>query len=484
MWKFPLLLLTVAILVAVPADYYVTTSLSPEGNPAIAEELGFLNHVDHIVFVVLENHAYDNYFGTYCLERSALCPEAASGIPRGTCVPYSPLDPFGPCIRPWNFTARNWTLYSHLPHSYNVSHAAWNNGAMNDFYSAEGSGLDPFGHFNGTTAPIYWDLAEEYGLSDSFFSSILSYSLPNHWHIVAGQAPRVIVANGTLGCPTCPGKTVLERDHTYLNESNHTESIEDLLMHSSVSWKYYDYELGSYARAIDIRLNETTNRIISTGTAYNIWNPEAAKAESYNASFVNHFAVNSQFYADAQSGNLPSISWVIPSGQDSDHPTKNSTLAQSWVASLVDAVESSPEWKSTAIYVTWDDYGGFYDNVAPPSFEGQQLGFRVPLLEISPYTPAGTVSHSFAFFESVLHLMEWRFDLGCISVLDCNAPLPIFGFDWNSPPRAPEMFPTNFTEAHYPYASGTNGGQPVVVGGYIPPSQFTTFPDGEEPDVD
>jgi len=482
--RLALILLIVAILVAVPLDYYATTATAPRTNPLTAEEAGFLTHIDHIVFVVLENHAYDNYFGTYCLESSNLCPATAFGIPPLTCVPYNPLDPFGPCIRPWDFTAQNWTLHSHLSHSYNASHAAWNDGAMNGFYPAEGSGLDPFGTYTGATAPIYWDLAEEYALSDSFFSSILSYSLPNHWHMVAGQAPQVIIANGTLGCPTCDGRGVLDRDHEYLNESNHTTSIEDLLLNSSVSWKYYDYDLGTYAKAIDIRLNETSNRIISTGTAYNIWNPQAAKAESYNASFVDHFTLNTQFYADARNGTLPSLSWVIPAGQDSDHPGRNSTLAQSWVASIVDAVEASPDWNTTAVYITWDDYGGFYDNVAPPTFEGQQLGFRVPLLLISPYTEPGTVSNSFAFFESVLHLMEWRFNLGCISVLDCEAPLPLFGFDWNSLPRPPEMFPTNFSQASYPYEPDATGNQALSAGGYYPPTEFTSFPEGEEADVD
>ena len=478
-----LLVVTVAALLAVPVGAYVAVSNPSSTSSLAAEETGFMDHIDHIVFVVLENHAYDNYFGTYCLQQSSLCPQTSSGIPPDTCVPYYPQEPGSPCIRPFDFTPNNWTITSAMPHTYNASHQAWDDGAMDGFFQAEGAGLDPFGHYDGTTAPIYWDLAQEYGLSDSFFSSILSYSLPNHWHIVAGQAPQVIIENGTEGCATCPGAPVVYHDHLYLDEANRTESIEDLLMGSRVSWKYYDYALGSYADAIQIQLNETTNRIEKAGSAYNNWNPQAAKAESYNASFVDHFAPNTQFYAAARNGNLPDISWVIPAGQDSDHPGQNSTLAQSWLASIVDAVEASPDWSSTALYITWDDYGGFYDNVPPPTFEGQQLGFRVPLIEISPYTEAGTVSGSFGFFESVLHLMEWRFHLGCISDLDCNAPLPLFGFNWLAPPREPMMFPTNFSQASYPIRPAwfDLAGE---VGHYHPPSEFTVFPEGEEPDDD
>jgi len=479
-----LLAVVIGVMIAVPIDLYVAPATSTSVPALDPNELGFLRNIDHIVFVVLENHAYDNYFGKYCVSVSNLCPESANGIPPGTCVPYNPLYPLDGCIRPWAYTPQNWSLHSELPHTYNISVAAWNNGSMNGFYLAEASGLDPFGYYDASTAPIYWDLAEEYSLSDNFFSSILSYSLPNHWHIVAGQTPQVVIDNGTHGCSTCPGRAVVYHDHVYLNEANHTESVEDLLLHSDVSWKYYDYALGTYADAIDIQLNETTNRIISTGTAFNIWNPQAAKAESYNASFVEHFAPNTQFYRDASSGKLPSISWLIPAGQDSDHPPNNSTVAQSWLASVVDAVESSPDWNSTALYITWDDYGGFYDHVAPPAFDGQQLGFRVPLLVISPYTVRGTVSDSFGFFESVLHLMEWRFNLGCITVLDCQAPLPIFGFDWDALPRTPELFPTNFSQASYPFFD--TGVDPLVrmAGGYVPPSEFTSFPDGETPDVD
>lgn len=133
--------------------------------------------------------------------------------------------------------------------------------------------------------------------------------------------------------------------------------------------------------------------------------------------------------------------------------------------------------------MTWDDYGGFYDHVDPPEFMGQPLGFRVPLLEISPYTVAGSVSSGFGFFESILHLMEWRFNLGCLTYLDCHAPLPLGGYDFSAPARAPMMFPTNVSDARYPY-SGVSPAAPVPLGDYSPPPQYTLFPGGEAPDVD
>jgi len=479
--------LLIVALITGPAAYFHesgATSGRPVPATLTANQLGFIQHVSHIVYVVMENHAYDNYFGTYCQVKSKLCPNTANGIPNGTCVPKNDSVVNGPCISPWNFTSKNWSLSSTLTHSYLTSEASWNNGSMNGFYQAEASGLDPFGHYNGSTAPLYWDLAQEYALSDNFFSSILSYSLPNHWHIVAGQAPSSIIINGTLGSPTVPANKTVHTDKIYLGQANQTRSIEDLLLHSHVSWRYYDYSLGSYAKAIQIHLNANQTHVLSAGLAYNPLNPQAAKAESYNSSFVQHFTVNTQFFGDARNGTLPNLSWVIPSPNESDHPPHNSTVAQSWLASIVDAVEASPEWNSTVIYLTWDDFGGFYDHVAPPKFDGQQLSFRMPLIVIGPYVRQGAVTHAMGFFESVLRLMEWRFHLGCLTALDCNAPLPNNEFNWSQTPRAPILFPTNFSQATYPFNPSWNGTAGVPAVGYFPPPQFATFHPGEGVDID
>ena len=491
------ILISVGIVIVLSLPIEVNAYQAAESIGAASQltpaQLGFMTHIDHIIFVVLENHAYDNYFGTYCTVKSSLCPFVANGIPPGTCVPKNPAVPSAGCVKPFNFTAANWSTHD-MGHFYTNSEEAWNHGSMNGFYIAErsgcttcGIGLNPFGHYNGTTAPIYWDLAEEFSLDDNFFSSTLDYSLPNHWHIVAGQAPQVVLENATSPPPDSVTNVsrVVSTDHLYLNESNHTESVEDLLLNSSVSWKYYDFTLGQYGKAIKIALNADRTQIESYGTAYAYFNPQAAKAESYNISFAEHFVPNQQFYWDAHNGTLPDISWVIPPGQDSDHPPDNSTLAQGWLASVVDAVEASPDWNTTAMFITWDDYGGFYDHVDPPAWESQQLGFRVPLLVVSPWVDKGYVDSTMGFFESVLHLMEWRFKLGCISVLDCSAPLPLGAFDWKRPvPRTPIMFPTNESLASYPFNPKWNGPAVIPYGTYYPPTQYVVFPDGEAPDID
>lgn len=168
-------------------------------------------------------------------------------------------------------------------------------------------------------------------------------------------------------------------------------------------------------------------------------------------------------------GTLPEISYVIPYPTFSDHPqTSNISAGEAFIAQVVDAVESGPEWSSTALFISWDDYGGWYDGVAPPLPLGSSggpinntnvsadLSVRVPLLVISPYTPQGIVVNSLGYFESLLHFVEWLFGLhtawgaDCINPRDCNAPLPLAYFNFNQTPRAPILFPTNWMNATYP----------------------------------
>src|SRR4029077_13403345 len=149
-----------------------------------------------IVIVMMENHAFDNYFGTYCQAKTSVCPATVRGLPAGLCVPLYPSVPNGTCTRPFAFTAKNLTLTSTMPHNQVTSLKSWDGGAMDGFYLGGVSGLDPFGYYNGSTIPLYWDLAQQYGLGDNYFSASLSYSLSNHWLTVAGSAPNESVVHG------------------------------------------------------------------------------------------------------------------------------------------------------------------------------------------------------------------------------------------------------------------------------------------------
>jgi phospholipase C len=406
----------------------------------------------HIVFILQENHAYDNLFGEYCRTAGPNCSNAGNGIPNGTCIPYDPNNTSAGCIRPSPFV-NAWNATPHdVEHTWNSSHAAYNNGAMNGWYLAENRSPEFSKYYTGATAPIYWDMAEQYALGDDFFSSVLSYSLPNHWAMFASTIPPVSlthlmygpgleVRNGTHA----PGR-LLSFQREYLNEANQTPTIADELINTSLSWDYFDYPVVPGWAGYNLSIKD--------GQTWDYWNPSSAKFQTYSDPTMNaHFVNRTAILGDAANGTLPNISWVLPSEHESDHPfLAELPYGESWVAQVVDAIEASPEWNSTAIFVSWDEYGGFYDHVAPPQITSYGLGFRVPVLVISPYARENYIDPQFTYFESVLHFMEWRFGVSPMGPMDGGAPLPLNAFDFNQTPRAPIQFPTsvNASGARYP----------------------------------
>ncbi|MCI4354357.1 MAG: hypothetical protein L3K06_03225, partial [Thermoplasmata archaeon] len=190
-------------------------------------------HLKHIITVVMENHPYDNYFGAYCTTLGPYCSTTGNGIPTGTCVQYFPGFPQYGCIAPSNLSLTKLTVPD-MRHDWVSGRTAYDGGANDGFYSAEAYSTIPFGHYNATTIPIYWDMAEQYAMSDNFFASNMSYSLPNHWDLLAGGSPSIAynsyIKNGSDRV-------------TYLRQANATPTIQDLLNATHVSWAYYDYAL-------------------------------------------------------------------------------------------------------------------------------------------------------------------------------------------------------------------------------------------------
>jgi phospholipase C len=439
-WGIAIGAIVVAIVVVAGLGGWVwrTTSPPPSGPAALTPAQV---PITHIVVVMMENHAFDNLYGGYCPVSGPNCPTAVNGIPPGTCVPYDPTNPLSGCVRPYPFTAAQLTT-ANPPHEWNASTESINGGAMNGFFAAEGAGTLPFGYYDGRTVPVYYDLAQQFALGERFYSSALSYSLPNHWYLLAGQSPDTGFNITTL-------QTTYEKE-TYLNQANSTRTIQDLLnVTPSVSWKYYDWALPPYSVSI------SGPRGLVENSAYNNWNPFAARHESYSRWYADHFVPRSDFFNDTAASTLPNLSWVIPGVLFSDHPSANLSAGESFVASVVNSVASSSAWNSTAIFLCWDDFGGFYDHMAPPQVDSLGLSLRVPLVVISPYTPKGLVVNDLGYFESLLRFMEWKFGLGCLTTRDCNAPLPLGYFDFTQRPRTPVLFPTDALNATYPMSASS-----------------------------
>lgn len=458
-----LLIPWIAVLIAAPVPFVVPGASGsaahggPDASPATASPH---DPIRHVVVIFKENHSYDNLYGTYCQAVSKYCKDVGNGIPPGTCVPLYPKNASSPCHVPQNLT-RNQMLGGNLPHLWINSYNSWNNGSMNGFYLAEGGRNLTFGHYNGTTVPLMWDLAEQYALGDDFFSSAMSYSLPNHWFMVAAATP--------LSMAYSYGDFAKAHLHDYLNQANTTATVQDLLIHHpNVTWKYYDWNLGSYQYAINRDKG-------GPQSAFDLWNPMAARNESYNATFAPHFVNRTDFLSDAANGTLPNISWIIPPYADSDHPGQSLVNGEAWTASVIDAVEASPDWNSTAIFLTWDEYGGWYDHVAPTVINKLNYGFRVPLLVISPYTPEDRIVHENGTFDSILHFIELRFGLGCLGSLDCNATNLSGFFDFTQSPRAPMTFPVVPADARYPMPlQNLSARSPEWDPGDVSPSEWTS----------
>ena len=434
-----------------PLAYAQQQFITGKDNPAI-------NPIKHIVVIMQENRSFDNYFGTY---------PGANGIPKNTCISLSPRYPAVGCVKPFLSTD---PISGDLPHGYQSSIAAYDNGKMDGFMAAENENPKTMSYYDNKTIPYYWDLAKHYVLADNFYSSVLSYSLPNHWYAVAGQAPdtsmfyfmhrppnndiinqgenassiagdsgdgsnqnNTAVANFGVNPNPLSANSRDQIARVYLEESNLTKTIADLFMNNphNITWKYYDHlvKAGNYKAAV------------TSGRAFEFWNPFSAKGTTYTQQYSPHFVNRAQIFTDLKDGNFPQVSWVMPSFPISEHAPASITTGMNWVKHVINAVMSSPFWNSTAIILTWDDYGGFYDHVPPPQIDKYGLGFRMPTLIISPYAKPGYIDHSQYQFESMLKFIEWRFNLPALTDRDNHANNLLNAFNFNQKPNPPQIVP-------------------------------------------
>ncbi len=157
--------------------------------------------------------------------------------------------------------------------------------------------------------------------------------------------------------------------------------------------------------------------------------------------WMRHVYPVDQVIRDIRQGRLPPVTWITPRFELSEHPDFNFCYGENWSTKVIDAIMNSPMWKDTAIFLTWDDYGGFYDHVPPPQIDGFGLGFRVPLLVISPFAKRGFVDHTLCEFSSVLRFVEDNLGLSPLTRRDRRAHDLSEAFDFHQSPRPPDPLP-------------------------------------------
>ena len=350
-----------------------------------------------------ENRSFDSYFGTY---------PGADGIPRRDGVPaVCNLDPKTHiCVRPYHDRSnRN----AGGPHSHHDAVMDIAGGAMTGFQrqartgsaeacdqdiDAPGCSLasskpDVMGYHDQREIPNYWTYAREYVLQDHMFQSDASWSLPAHLYLVSGWSARC----STRGDPrSCRPSVSTPRNFAWTD-------LTYLLHRSHVSWRYYIATGNEPDCASGAMFCRPASQ--STGTP-NIWNPLPRFDTVRHDHQLSNIASLSAFRLAAHRGRLPSVSWVMPAQAVSDHPPGLVTNGQAYVTNLVNTIMRSPDWNSTAIFLVWDDWGGFYDHVKPPRVDGQGYGLRVPGLVISPYARQGYIDHQTLSFDAYLKFIE------------------------------------------------------------------------------
>jgi len=398
-----------------------------------------MDKINHVIWIIQENRSFDNYFGTY---------PGADGLPPQTCLPKLPGS--ASCVTPFHMPRGQPAL--DLAHDWETIHAAYDHGAMDGFVWAEGTELT-MAYYDGRDIPNYWNYARHYTLCDRFFSSQMGYSLPNHTYTVAGQSGGLIVNVANLK----ELKEVMDDDDGFS-----FASMAKLMSETKVPWKYY-VESQPLPEGLPMKLSETGVRLaFPDPKQFSLWNPlPGFKTIRDDPAEMAHLVELKEYFEDLQKGTLPAFSWIIPDYQDSEHPVARVSDGMWYVTKLVNALMESPNWKDSVIFLTWDDYGGFYDHVPPPEMDAFGLGPRVPMLVISPYAKPGYISHYTYEFCSVLKFVEERWKMRHLTARDHWANDMRDCFDFERGSTAPLVIPV---------PPNLPPSQPILDYGAYPPS--------------
>ena len=404
--------LVLVSLVAPRAPAVVAGEGDPGGAPSGPEGIFKL---DHLIFIVQENRSFDHYFGTY---PGADGIDFKNGKP-ANCVP----DPILGRMSCGYHSTRD--LYKGGPHNRAASITDIAGGAMNGFIrvldrkdrwcadrtSAECRGYigpahqpDVMSFVTRQQIPNYWAYADAFVLQDRMFAPTDGWTLPAHLFLVSGWSascrnptdPMSCVSNVSLRGPN--ERWAYGRDPIYA-----WTDITWLLNQHGVSWGYYV--------APGTCSFPPCSEPGSAGHTASGKNPLPGFTTIHETGQQGSILDHDDFVGAASAGTLPSVSWVVPGKGNSEHPgsTRGIRAGMAHVTRIVNAVMKGPLWASSAIFLTWDDWGGFYDHVKPPFVDENGYGLRVPGLLISPYARAGTIDHQTLSFDAYLKLIEDRF---------------------------------------------------------------------------
>lgn len=349
--------------------------------PVKSADAGTVTPIKHVVIIMMENHSFDNIFGLYpntnqtvqgSLATTLQKPDDVLNVPSGVSLSQVPKG-----------------TYATADPAEGVYVGDWDNGKMDGFATYGGS--QAMTYYGPSQIAVEWDWAEQYAVADRYFSSCLCMTNPNRLFSLAGYGAGLTDDSGPP--PYVPV------NQTIFGELNRF----------GVSWGYYFND-----PAID---NFPLNYFDGIGT------------------YSSQIQSTDTFYGALQQGTLPAVSWVMPvgggSGAISQHPEDNMTVGEAWLLGVVDRVMQSSYWNSSAIFITYDEGGGYYEHVAPPIVDGVQLGFRVPLFIISPYAKENYVSQTVMNHASSLAFIDYNWKLPPLNSYVASSGLPLDMFNFN-----------------------------------------------------
>jgi phospholipase C len=443
-----------------------------------------IHKVQHVVIIMQENRSFDSYFGTF---------PGADGIPMRNGIPLAcvPDSAHGTCVRPYHDKSDE---NMGGPHGAKAADADIDGGKMDGFidvmHGALATGGCPtdiptcvvkghettvMGYHTERELPDYWAYARNFVLQDRMFEPIRSWSLPAHLYMVSEWAGDCATVGDPLSC---------KRDRTYFNPLDFPRDLltkeeqrpgrpdyewTDLtyLLHAHrVTWAYY--VMDGFEPDCENDQSSCARRP-QTARTPGIWNPLPSFTDVRRDGELGDVKDTSLFFSDLRAGRLPSVVWLAPGNRYSEHPPGRISTGQAYVVGVVNAVMRSKYWNSTAIFLSWDDWGGFYDHVAPPNVNYFGYGLRVPALVISAYARKGYIDHQTLSHDAYVKFIEddfldgQRIDPRTDGRRDARTNVaetaPILGdlrndFDFTQPPRSPLILPGGIGPVYKPCYTG------------------------------
>jgi phospholipase C len=393
------------------------TALTPAPSGSPNDSALVRDKIKHVIIIMQENRSFDSYFGTY---------PGADGIPMQNGVPTvcSPDPQTKDCVKPYHDPE---DVNSGGPHAASSATTDIAGGKMDGFVAqfrdaskgckgkspdtpgcVEGKTPDVMGWHDAREIPNYWAYAQNFVLQDRMFEPNASWSLPSHLFMVSAWSAQCSDVNDPLSCKNAidgpadkPGAGLSEANAGKLTYA--WTDLTYLLHKNNISWAYYLSE-GSEPDCADDQMLCTPKK--QTVKVPGIWNPLPAFQTVKQDNQLENVQTVDKYFTAAKNGTLPSVAWITPENTVSEHPPAKISAGQAYVTSLINAAMQGPDWNSTAIFLAWDDWGGFYDHVAPPKVDDLGYGLRVPGLVISPYAKKGFVDHQVLSFDAYLKFLE------------------------------------------------------------------------------